>query len=137
MRLIIGGLFLLIFFIIELIRSKEFRKQVNQTRGIRNILLMMVLGFFNNAVPFVFVAFAEQSINSGIASILDSSIPLFSMVISHFALKGERITLLKFFGLVIGFAGVILVCLEQVIAGETIDTTQIIGYVIVTLAVSF
>ncbi|KAL9648242.1 hypothetical protein ABK040_009246 [Willaertia magna] len=132
MRLVIGGIILLVIFIFELIRSKELRKQVNKHRGMSTILAMMVMGFFNNFIPFVFVAFAEQSINSGIAAILDSSIPLFSMVIAHFALHGEKMSILKVFGLVIGFGGVILVCLQQVITGSTIDVDQLVGYFLVT-----
>lgn len=136
MRLVIGGIFMVILLIVNLIRNKELRKQVNKHRGIRTIIYMMILGFFNNAVPFILVAFAEESINSGIASILDSSIPLFSIFIAHFTLKGERITIMKLIGLIVGFAGVILVCLENVIVGEKPSTDQILGYVGVTLAVS-
>nr|CAG4714760.1 unnamed protein product [Naegleria fowleri] len=134
MRLVIGGIFMVILLIVNLIRNKELRKQVNKHRGIRTIIYMMILGFFNNAVPFILVAFAEESINSGIASILDSSIPLFSIFIAHFTLKGERITIMKLIGLIVGFAGVILVCLENVIVGEKPSTDQILGYVGVTLA---
>jgi drug/metabolite transporter (DMT)-like permease len=120
---------------INMARSVELRRKVNANRSTKTLLKFFVMGFFNNAVPFTFVGIAETSINSGVTSILDSTIPLFSIIFAHFFLKGERITLLKVFGLIIGFAGVILVCLNQVFASITpISIHDIVGYIIVTLA---
>jgi len=134
LRLVIGGILMLILLIVSCMRDKELYEQVKRNRHMGTILKMMVMGLFNNAVPFTLVGIAEQEVNSGVASILDSSIPLFCIVYAHFALGGnERLTILKFFGLVIGFAGVILVCCEQAIGKtESIKLSDFNGYIMVT-----
>ncbi len=120
---------------INMARSPELRTRINQNRSTKTILKFFIMGFFNNAVPFALVGIAETSINSGVTSILDSTIPLFSIIFAHFFLKGERITALKVFGLIVGFGGVVMVCLNQVYASiEPPTIHDIIGYIIVSLA---
>ena len=75
-----------------------------------------VMGFFNNSVPFSLVAWGESSpaVNSGVAAILDSTIPFFSQIFGHFLLKEERLTLRRCLGLAVGFGGVFAVCCNQI-----------------------
>lgn len=93
---------------------------------------LMFMGFFNNSVPFTLVAYAERSINSGVASILDSTIPLFALIFAHFFLHGEKMQCKKVLGLMVGFGGVVLVCMQQVIGGEPPNASDFIGYAMVT-----
>ncbi len=74
----------------------------------RSRLGLVVVGVFNTAVPFFLITWGEQTIDSGLATVLNATVPLFSLVIAHFALQDERITGLKVMGLVSGFAGVVL-----------------------------
>jgi drug/metabolite transporter (DMT)-like permease len=135
LRLVIGGILMAMLLIIQCIRDRALFEKVKQNRQMKTILKMFVMGFFNNLVPFLLVGIAERSVNSGVASILDSSIPLFAMIFAHFALGGaERLTIMKLLGLGIGFAGVVLVCCEQVIDGARFSVTDFTGYVLVTLA---
>jgi drug/metabolite transporter (DMT)-like permease len=69
---------------------------------------LVVVGLFNIAVPFFLITWGEQTIDSGLATVLNSTVPLFSLVIAHFALVDERITGLKVAGLASGFVGVII-----------------------------
>lgn len=71
-------------------------------------LAMVVLGVTNTAVPFVLISWGEQFIDSGVASILNATVPLFTMLIAHFFLHDERITRMRAFGLVVGFAGILV-----------------------------
>ena len=73
-----------------------------------SVLGLIVTGVFNTAVPFALITWGEQRIDSGLTTVLNSTVPLFSLVIAHFALRDERITVLKVIGLVTGFVGVVV-----------------------------
>lgn len=73
----------------------------------------LILGITNTAAPFVLISWAEQQIDSAVAAILNSSVPLFTMVIAHFALTDDRMNPKRIVGLFIGFLGVILLSLRD------------------------
>jgi drug/metabolite transporter (DMT)-like permease len=77
----------------------------------------IILGLFNIAVPFVLISWAEQRIPSGIASIVNSTIPLFTILIAPLFLKDERITADRLVGLAAGFLGVIVLMSNQIESG--------------------
>jgi drug/metabolite transporter (DMT)-like permease len=68
----------------------------------------LVLGLLNTALPFALIPWGETRIASGLAAVLNATTPLFALVIAHFWLRDERITLLRAGGLGIGFAGVVV-----------------------------
>jgi drug/metabolite transporter (DMT)-like permease len=70
--------------------------------------VFVVVGLINVALPFVLISWAEQYISSGIASILDSAVPLFSMLIAPLVLRDDPMTLPKTVGLIVGFIGVVI-----------------------------
>lgn len=70
-----------------------------------------VIGVVNVAIPFILITWAEsgpQGLDSGIASILNSTVPLFSIVLAGIVLNMERVTTGSVLGLLVGFAGVVL-----------------------------
>jgi drug/metabolite transporter (DMT)-like permease len=67
-----------------------------------------VVGLINVALPFVLISWSEQYISSGIASILNSTVPLFTMLLAPLVLRDDRMTLPKTTGLLIGFVGVLI-----------------------------
>ncbi|WP_417600274.1 DMT family transporter [Pararhodobacter oceanensis] len=75
-------------------------------RGAQVWAALAVMGFLNNAVPFTLFVLAQGQISSGLASILNATTPLWSVVVAHLALSDERMTPAKALGVVIGFAGV-------------------------------
>src|SRR3970040_256408 len=70
--------------------------------------LLALLGLTNTALPFLLISWGEQSIDSAVASILNGTVPLFAMVIAHFALQDDRMTRARVAGLILGFLGVIM-----------------------------
>ncbi len=64
------------------------------------------MGLLNNVIPFSLIVAGQQHIASGVASILNASTPLFTVVLAHFLTNDERMTGGKFVGVVIGFLGV-------------------------------
>src|SRR5712671_3860957 len=74
---------------------------------------LFVMGVVNIAIPFTLITFAEQVVDSSLASVINSAVPLFVIVIAALFLRGEQITVNRLAGLVVGFVGVaILVGLD-------------------------
>ena len=64
------------------------------------------MGVLNNLVPFGLIFWGQTQIESGLASILNATTPLFTLVVAHFITQDERIGGLKLGALVIGLGGV-------------------------------
>ena len=64
------------------------------------------MGLLNNAIPFSLIVWGQQHIASGVASILNASTPLFTVIFAHFLTSDERMTGGKLAGVLIGLAGV-------------------------------
>lgn len=69
---------------------------------------LLVMATVNIALPFFLITWGEQSIDSALASILNSTVPLFTIVLAALALHDEAITVNRLVGLVLGFGGVVL-----------------------------
>lgn len=70
------------------------------------IVPCLIMGFLNNLVPFSLLFWAQTEITSGLASILNATTPIFSMLVAHFLLADERMAANKLCGVIAGFAGV-------------------------------
>jgi drug/metabolite transporter (DMT)-like permease len=75
----------------------------------RLIAALFGLGIVNTTIPFFLITWGEQYIDSGVASILNSTTPLFTLILAHIFLADERITLPRLGGLLLGFGGVVLI----------------------------
>lgn len=64
------------------------------------------MGLLNNLVPFGLIFWGQTQIDSGLASILNATTPLFTLVVAHFITHDERIGGLKVVALLIGIGGV-------------------------------
>jgi len=75
------------------------------------------LGTIFYALPFTAIAWGQQQISSGLASIINAMNPITILVVTHFWPGGERATPLKFIGVLIGIAGVGLLTFPKFQAG--------------------
>lgn len=75
-------------------------------RGRRLWATFFAMGLLNNVIPFSLIVWGQQYIASGVASILNASTPLFTVILAHVLTSDERMTGGKFAGVLIGFAGV-------------------------------
>ena len=66
-----------------------------------------MIGFINLVAPFYLIAYGVQSVQSNLAAILMSTTPLSSTVLGHFYTKNEKFNLVKTFGILIGFSGIL------------------------------
>ena len=78
-------------------------------RDPRIIGRLAVLSVVNIVIPFALITWAEQSIDSGLASILNATTPFFTLLLSVLVFRGERMTGARLAGLVVGFVGVIVI----------------------------
>ncbi len=69
----------------------------------------VVIGVVASAVPLVLIPWGEQEIDSNLAAILNSGMPLFTAIFAHLAITEERLTPARALGLLVGFAGVAIV----------------------------
>jgi drug/metabolite transporter (DMT)-like permease len=76
-------------------------------------IYLAITGFINTAIPFLLITWGENTIDSGLASVLDATVPLFSIVIAHVALHDDKIHSGKVLGLLTGFVGVVLLALRR------------------------
>ena len=69
---------------------------------------LLVMALINITIPFALITWAEQSVDSALAAILNSTVPLFVIVIAPLFLPDEPIRLNGVVGLAVGFIGVVL-----------------------------
>ena len=66
----------------------------------------VIMGLLNNAIPFSLIAYGQSHIASGLASILNATTPIFTVIVAHFLTSDEKLTGRKVAGVLIGFIGV-------------------------------
>jgi len=81
----------------------------------------LVMGVLNNVVPFSLIAWGQSHIESGLAAIFNATTPLFGVVIAHFFTADEKMTPARVTGLLIGFAGVIVMIGSEALRGFGVD----------------
>lgn len=64
------------------------------------------MGLLNNVIPFSLLNWAQLHIPSGLASILNATTPLFTLMVAHLATAEEKIDMAKATALLCGLAGV-------------------------------
>jgi drug/metabolite transporter (DMT)-like permease len=64
------------------------------------------MGLLNNAIPFTLIAWGQAHIASGLASILNATTPLFTVIVAHWLTADERMRGRRLAGVAIGFVGV-------------------------------
>jgi drug/metabolite transporter (DMT)-like permease len=68
----------------------------------------LVMGLLNNVAPFSLFAWGQTEIESGLASILNATTPLFTVVAANFLTVDEKLNPARIAGVIIGFAGVVI-----------------------------
>lgn len=96
--------------------------------------LFAILGPASLAIPVFLISWGEQTIDSAVASILNATVPLFTLLIAHFWIHDDKITFQKTLGLLIGFAGVLILMSKDLLASEH---GSVIGQLAVILASLF
>ena len=99
-RLLIGAAFLWLVVVLS-------RTSLPRDRRIYGHLLVMAV--INITIPFALITWAEQSVDSALAAIINATVPLFVLVIAPMFLPDEPIRVNGVVGLAVGFMGVVLI----------------------------
>jgi drug/metabolite transporter (DMT)-like permease len=71
------------------------------------LALTLPMAAISNVIPFALIAWGEEHIDSGIAAVLNSTMPIFTAVFAAAVFADERFTTMRATGLALGFLGVI------------------------------
>ena len=69
----------------------------------------LIMGVVNNVIPFTLIVWGQQHIPSGLAAILNAATAVFSVLLAAVLFDDERLTLNKAAGVLVGFAGVVVI----------------------------
>jgi drug/metabolite transporter (DMT)-like permease len=78
-----------------------------------------LLALLDSVIPFTLIAWAETRMDSGVASVIVSTMPLFTIVIATIALPDEQLAPVRLLGIPLGFLGVVTLS-----GGNVLDVTS-------------
>ena len=73
------------------------------------LLTFFTMGLLNNVIPFLLIAYAQETITGGLASILNANTSFFTIFLASLFLKDEKLTNYRLLGIIIGIIGVVVI----------------------------
>jgi drug/metabolite transporter (DMT)-like permease len=94
-----------------------------------------IMAVTNAVIPWISIGWGEQRISSGLASILNSTTTLWTAVLIYWVMPTERPTLVNYVGVVVGFAGVVVLVYPEIAAhGISGDVLGALAVVVASLS---
>ena len=94
-------------------------------------------GLLGIGVPYGLVFWGEQHISSGLAALLFATFPVFGLLIAHFRLHTEPLTLARLLGTIIGLLGVGLIFSEEIASPSPLALWGSIAVVISAIVAAY
>src|SRR3954454_21387414 len=88
----------------------------------------------NSVIPFTLIAWAEQSLDAGLATILSSVSPIFAFLLTFAVTRHEPVAGRKLFGVAAGLAGICLIVGVQALRGLGLELVAQLAMVAATIA---
>ena len=101
--------------------AREISRQVRE-----HWVWLVVVALVNTAIPFWLLSWGETRIDSGLASILQASVPIFNALIAFVAFREVRVTGSRLVGVAVGFVGVALLVGAQP-EGKVLGALAVVG----------
>lgn len=76
-----------------------------------------ILGLFGNAIPFSLIFWGQTEITGSLASIINATTPIWTVLLGHVIVSGERLTLRRAMGVTLGFSGVVVMIGMSALSG--------------------
>ncbi len=86
-----------------------------------------VMGLLNNAIPFSLIVWGQGHISSSLASILNATTPLFTVLVANWLTSDEKFTPARLAGTGLGFAGVAVMLGGEDIGGSALGQLAVLG----------
>ncbi len=96
-RVGLASVFLLLFIRVKGLKMPGFSKIWGS---------FIIMGLLNNVLPFSLIVWGQTHIQSSLASILNATTPIFTVIMAHLTTKDEKLTLNRGLGVIIGWIGV-------------------------------
>jgi len=77
------------------------------------------MGLLNNLIPFALIFWGQTIISSGLASILNATTPVFSLLVAHALTTDEKLAANKLAGVALGIVGIAVLMGAQAAAGAS------------------
>lgn len=100
-------------------------------RNARRLGLIFLLGLVGNTMPFTLITWGQETVDSSVAGILVAIVPLVTLVLAHFFVKGEYVTPRRGVGFLVGFAGVVVLLWPEASAKLSEGAEGMAGYLYV------
>ncbi len=110
--------FLRIFFGMIPVLILCFYKKINIEVFSKDWKWFAAIGIINLVIPFFLIAYGVQKVQSNLAAILMSTTPISATILAHFFAEGEKINLIKIFGIILGFSGIVYLFSENLLINE-------------------
>ncbi|MDY0883162.1 DMT family transporter [Dongia soli] len=81
----------------------------------------LIMGLLNNMIPFSLIFWGQQHIASGLASILNATTPLFTLILAQILTHDDRITAPRLGGIALGFLGVAVMIGPDALQGFSLN----------------
>ena len=95
------------------------------------------MGALNNLIPAALIAWSQQTIASGMASVLIATTPIFSIVVAHCFTSDDKISSNKVAGVMLGVAGVIALAGVDTLNGSPHSILAMLGCLAAALSYGF
>jgi drug/metabolite transporter (DMT)-like permease len=106
-------------------------------RGRRAWTAFFGMSLLNNAIPFTLIVWGQGHIASGLASILNATTPLFTVLVAHVFTQDERLTGRRFAGVIVGFAGVAVMIGGAALQSLGVDILAQLAVLVAALSYAF
>ena len=83
-------------------------KQVKVTLNVSLIFNLFIMAMLNNVLPFLLIAYGQQTVTGGLASILNANTSLLTILIAPLLIPSEKLSFNRVGGAIIGICGVII-----------------------------
>ena len=107
-RTLVAGLLLLV-----IMRARGLRLP----RDVDTWRRFLLQAFLNSVIPWTLIAWGERSLDAGLATILNSTSPMFTFFLTLAITRHETLSVRKLFGVMIGMAGIGLIVGVQALSG--------------------
>lgn len=126
LRVAIAAALLTVFL---LVRGKGFEV----SRGMWPCFIVMAI--LNNVLPFSLLTVGQTQVSGSIASILNASTPIFTVILAHFLTDTEKMRPQTIFGAILGFIGIFVLILPSLHDGFSLKNAAQIA--ILCAAISY
>lgn len=96
-------------------------------RSRATLLAFLGMSILNNIIPFNLIIFGQTRIDSGLASILNATTPIFTILLAHLLTQDEKMGLRKGVGVLLGFLGVVILFSGRDLFGSGAILGQLAG----------